>query len=88
MHTYSAFWLAYTAGLICLHPDFAERDAEPSTSADDLSMAEWLRLSEVQRLQVVISYSDKRRLAPQFIDAHERKRQATPFPITRNDSLH
>lgn len=61
MHVYSAFWLAYAAGLIALSPVFAERDSglDPHP-LEAMPMARWLRMRDADRADVVESYAQRR----------------------------
>lgn len=58
---YSAFWLAYCAGAIGLHPAFAERDDDDGLDfAEVLDMRAWLALTEAQRAAIVEGYAQRR----------------------------
>jgi hypothetical protein len=74
--TISTFWIGYCLGLLCLSPAWAARDEPPAElhSAEQLSMEQWLKLPEVQRVAIVQSYA-QRKPPTRYTDTTERRRQ-------------
>lgn len=74
---WSSFWIGYLSGLVCLSQAWEGRDPQWGSAehpAEGLSMAEWLRLKESERLQAVEEYAQSRPPL-RFASTEERKRQ-------------
>lgn len=72
---YSAFWLAYAAGLICLSSHWATRDTPESDIVSDKEMLAWLRLPERERKAIMRSYAPTRTPPPEYVYTRKNRRQ-------------
>lgn len=81
---YSAFWLAWAAGLICLGDGWAERDesTRPEHPLEGLDMRAWLRLGEHERGQAVREYAGTNPPI-RFTSTGERQRQTGTMDLSQ-----